>query len=462
MGKESAESVVILGVDPGAVMAGIWLAKTGFDVTWIPEKQTHSKESSALIPVSPLLTDWLKSVGIDLKLPHDNALGYEPMWLTKEHRVQWKQNKKLQLFDHLQEWGDAKTNEMQAWRYDYEDRKTKEQNFWKSWPRLQTGRFTNKNILSKFFSPQVLKDDGKQFWKTQLNHDWTKVLHESGDSRGFAWRSESYYLPDYVVLLQEKLKTTALHFGVKIIDEPIIAVHSRKSDVIEVHFEKRIQSFRSLILGMPWNEFSDRLVHLATYLENRPPVFWKFKTEAIVHREAIPSHLSPWLIWTEADAPSLKIHFDQSQDPVQITLETSLPMNDESLDPSRLKQISGRMFRKLNEFIPYLEFHLVRVNPDFRNMKDLEDVKTLIPYEKVSQIPKSLHEFSNTSLGIKTKIPGIYRCNGESFSSLGYLSSWVSALKIHAKFVSKEKSWDSSPRVKSYTELWPLSERTGE
>lgn len=443
-------------------MAGIWLARTGFEVTWIPEEFTQSCESRSLIPSSSLLDHWLKSVGIQLKVPHEKALGFEPMWLTSEHRVQWKQNKKLQLFDHLQEWGEQKAQEMQSWRYEFEDDRSKEQDYWRLWPRLQIERLTEKNLFKRILFPSILKDDGKKFWKNKSTHEWSRLLHSGGDNRGVAWRSESYWLPEYRDELLKELSSAATRFGVKTLSEPVISIHSRKQNQIEIHFEKHIQNFSALLLGMPWNQIASRLVHKNAHLENRKPISWKFTTQALVHREAIPDHLSPWLIWTEADAPSLRVHIDQRSDPVKIELETSMPLTDESLDPARLKQISGRMFRKLNEWIPYLEFHLSRVNPDFRDMKDLEDVKALIPYEKISQLPLHLLEYSPQPQGIQTKVPGVFRCNSESFSSLGYLSSWVSAMKIHAHFLSLEKNRAESPRMKAYRELWQMQERTGE
>lgn len=375
------------------------------------------------------------------------------MWLSPEYRVQWRQNKKLQLFDHVSEWGEEKANELQSFRYEMEEAKTKEEEFWGEFPNERARQFKNQNKILSLLSGSFLSDPAEKFWKKKKSHEWVKVLYRGADVRGFAWRLNGKWSSHLGKKLAMDLRAEALKSGVRIIDEPVVAIHSRNNG-IEVHFAKQVETHAYLIVGMPWNKIADRLVHPHAHLENSAPTSWRFRSEAFVHAEAIPEHLSPWLVWTEPGAPTLRLHIDRSKDPVKVELSTDLPITDEYLDPVRLKQISGRMFRKLSELIPYLEFHLQKVNPDFRDMKDLEDVRALIPYSHVSQLPRDWLNYSTASQGIKTRIPRVYRCNRASMTELGFMSAWVSGMKIHAELLSKEKAWNQSPKINAYSELW--------
>ena len=111
------------------------------------------------------------------------------------------------------------------------------------------------------------------------------------------------------------------------------------------------------------------------------------------------------------------------------------------------------MFRKLNELVPYLEFHLIKLAPDFREMKDFVDVMELYPYKKCEEIPQSLRVDAGQSIGIESGVKNLFVANESSHRDLGFYGSWIAGIQVHVSLMMR-----STPdRKQAFQTLWGLS-----
>ena len=103
------------------------------------------------------------------------------------------------------------------------------------------------------------------------------------------------------------------------------------------------------------------------------PLGWKFSIALTVHEKAIPEGMRSRLIWKEQGAPFIEVEVGDPNayefgDPSHrfLFLRTILPYSSESIEPEYQRNVAIRMFRQLREVIPFLDFHVVQVFPDFR------------------------------------------------------------------------------------------------
>lgn len=181
------------------------------------------------------------------------------------------------------------------------------------------------------------------------------------------------------------------------------------------------------------------------------PSGWRFSVALTVNSEAIPPGMAARSVWQEKDAPSLEIevtdpsHYGQ-RDPESkvIFLRTILPLTDQTLQPTYQRLIATRMLRQLMEVMPFLEFHVVKIFPDFRNVESsrvagapvsssVEDsLSELYSFKDVSEIPTPLLCYRGEGLGTRSGIDGLFLVNGESFPHLGSFGGTVAAVEAVA------------------------------
>ncbi len=186
------------------------------------------------------------------------------------------------------------------------------------------------------------------------------------------------------------------------------------------------------------------------------PVGWKFTLSISIHREAIPEKMQSHVFWQEKDAPYLEIEIDEgvgyrnTESENQIVfLRTILPFHVETLEPNYQRRIAGRMFRQATELMPFLEFHVTQVYPDFRASSpavrsllrahssgglenesfEKDELSQLYGFPSLEAIPDSLLCYSGRGLGPHTGVQKLYLASDESYPSFGSFGGVIAALQ---------------------------------
>lgn len=173
------------------------------------------------------------------------------------------------------------------------------------------------------------------------------------------------------------------------------------------------------------------------------PKGWRFTLALTVHKEAIPpGMLSRW-VWQETGAPVLEVETVNPEDYQKtasderiLYVRTLMPYTTESLKPEYQRKVAARMMRQLIEVLPFLEFHLTRIYPDFRFGRENPNIETtfqelrdLYGFKTLDAIPNNLLIFEGKGLGNQTGIEGLFAASEESFPHLGSLGGTVAALQ---------------------------------
>ena len=168
------------------------------------------------------------------------------------------------------------------------------------------------------------------------------------------------------------------------------------------------------------------------------PDSWRFTLALTVQAEAIPPGVLSRVVWREEGAPALDIEIAQPEDygiaePHHrvIFLRTLLPFREESLAPEYQKLVASRMFRQLIEIMPFLEFHVVRIFPDFRS-DSFQDFSQVYDFDSVRMIPANLRMGFRGGVGSRSGVEGLFVATDESFPQLGNFGGTVAALESAA------------------------------
>jgi hypothetical protein len=200
---------------------------------------------------------------------------------------------------------------------------------------------------------------------------------------------------------------------------------------------------RGLILGGALDHFKEVLSFSGRRASSLPveaskPDAWRFTLALTVRSEAIPMGLRPRSIWYEKGAPPIEIEFAEPEeydlpqkDHRLIFARTWLPFEAETLKVSYQRTIAARLFRKLSEVFPFLEYHVVQAYPDFREPETASKDEFSEVYGFVSPefIPDNLRIYGGEGVGARTPIRGLYIANNESYPRLGSFGGTAAAIE---------------------------------
>ena len=239
-----------------------------------------------------------------------------------------------------------------------------------------------------------------------------------------------------------------------------------------------IISARGGVLGCSFEKASQKMVFggkrfLPVRRKKVIPIGWRFTIALTVHQEAIPNRPMTRSVWKEKDAPALEIEIvdpsdyrsDRSEKRM-IYLRTVMPYAAESLNSQHQRLTAARMLSQVIEILPFMEFHVVRIYPDFRVGADISEVLRVIPsisspevsapefsgpetsnpspsdkldelkqlygYPSLEEIPDHLLVYAGEDLTSSTGIDGLFRVSGESYPDLGSLGPVVAGLEAVA------------------------------
>ncbi len=178
----------------------------------------------------------------------------------------------------------------------------------------------------------------------------------------------------------------------------------------------------------------------------KAPHGWRFTLALTVNEEAIPPGLNRRSIWKEKGAPALEIEMASPSDYGMgvtgrklIFARTVLPYHPDSLKIETQRRVASQMFQQLSELLPFLEFHVVDIFPDFRKSYKRGDDEFSLYYGFVSPefIPENLCVYEGRGEGVFTGIQRLYGAAGESFPCWGNLGPYLAALESIRIFVSE-------------------------
>jgi hypothetical protein len=208
------------------------------------------------------------------------------------------------------------------------------------------------------------------------------------------------------------------------------------------------------VLGSSFDEFSERVsMNGRNWFSMKrqwpDPTGWKFTVAFSVRNEAIPPGASRRMVWKENEAPPVEIEIaaaseyggrerDRDKDKQIVFLRTVLPYSVESLKPEFQRIVSARMFRLASEIVPYLEYHVLSIYPDFRADSQSDDLGVVYPFQRLSEIPENLKCYgtnqglSNLFQGSGSGIEGLFITSNQSFPELGNFGPTVASIEAVA------------------------------
>lgn len=183
------------------------------------------------------------------------------------------------------------------------------------------------------------------------------------------------------------------------------------------------------------------------WLRARPktpkPVGWKFTVSLTVNEEAIVPGMSRRMLWQESGGPVIEAEIANSaeygssqKEQRTIFLRTVLPFTQETLAPGYQRLVASRMVRAFMAVAPFVEYHIVRVFPDFREPPSdggagpefSQTYSMAVP----EAIPENLRCYEGEGSGTDSGIDGLFVTNGEAFPELGTLGGTVAAVEAVA------------------------------
>jgi len=180
------------------------------------------------------------------------------------------------------------------------------------------------------------------------------------------------------------------------------------------------------------------------------PEGWRFTIGLTVHQEAIAPGMSSRMIWQENGAPPIEVEIANPSDyglrePENklIFLRTVLPFTPETLSASYQRLVATRMFRQLKDLVPFIEYHVSRIFPDFREsdwyaglLKEQTLSKnsalgdfSVYSFKSLEQIPYNLRCYAQEGVGSASGLEGLFVANYESNPKYGSLGPIMAAIE---------------------------------
>ncbi len=468
---------IVLGDHPGALLTANLVAKLGLSVLVLPNSLTQkvmfSKGGQCLDPEpnfiaglaeGGLLSESLKKASVAFAEGEVNSQEAFLQVLTPDRRLALKyaQDAALRELDRELIEGDEKRLIEQGLKSGAEV-----SNYWREFPGRLTLDQTEKKIPKEVpanWDDLIKRLQGR---KSRLQSDLLSALAYGSSGQV----SDDWTAGEWVHLLalgqtgaqfrggvsayRRMLLRAAKKQGVTILEDAEcrrIFVTNKKFIGVQVSVTSKMIEATGCILGSTLLDYSDKLSFTGpSWFKKKPkapkPVGWRFTIALTVRAEAIVPGVSRRMVWKEPDSPVMEIEVaDPSEygtreaDHKLIFLRTVLPFNRESLSPAYQRIVAARMFRLATEIIPFLEYHVIRVYPDFRfaartaqsKVGVAEELSEIYGFALPQLIPENIRVYEGGSNRSLSEIEGLFVASGESFPKLGSLGPTVAALEATA------------------------------
>jgi hypothetical protein len=194
------------------------------------------------------------------------------------------------------------------------------------------------------------------------------------------------------------------------------------------------------ILGVPLEYVQAMLIESGRawgkgFKPSSTPIGWKFTLALTLHPEGVPPGMARRVIWQEKGAPFVEMELVHPSDyglkdgnRVILFLRTMMPMTEESLTPAYQRLISARLLRKATQISPFLEYHIRRIYPDFREEPSRE-MREQYGFKALTEIPPQLLCYAGEGIGAQSGVEGLFASSRESFPMFGMHGGAVCALE---------------------------------
>lgn len=205
----------------------------------------------------------------------------------------------------------------------------------------------------------------------------------------------------------------------------------------------RMTSVGHAVLGGSLEHFRSMVIHTAEgmqALKKAPaPTHWRFTLALSVHREALPPGVTHRMLWKERGAPALEIETARGveyggtdEDERLVFLRTWLPYTQESLSSSHQRKLAARMFEQYKRIIPFSEYHVSRIYPDFRVEDDQsgeDEFSQVYGFVAPNLIPDNLKCYGGIGVGMSSGLSHLFVASHESYPRFGSFGPFVAALE---------------------------------
>lgn len=471
---------IVLGDHPGALLSANLVARLGLTVLVVPKSETRgvllSDEGQYLDPESNfllglgeggLLHESLSKVGA---ISEDILSGDRiyPQVLTPQYRFQFKSEPDLLSLELNRELGTESSLEkdfiesalagssevLDYWtRYPSQltldpSGKVKPERR-KSWHQIRSVSKVSRNLATKSTvnnpSGEVESVEALRFGFLGLARPGTGLESQEAFHALALGRSGASYRGG-TTSYRKLLIRNAKKLGATILDGAEcrrIFVDNGRFTGIQVSSSGNMITGTGCILGSSFEQFSKRVSMNGRSWFSRThrwpdPVGWKFTIALSVSGEGIVPGLTRRMVWKEAEAPAVEIELAEpgeygarDQERKLIFLRTILPFHIETLNWEYQRMMAARMFRLASKLVPYLEFHVMKVFPDFRP-ETQNELRAVYPFERLDMIPENLRcyaptEHSRRFQGASSGIEGLFISSNQSFPELGSFGPVVAA-----------------------------------
>jgi len=471
---------IVLGDHPGALLTANLVARLGLTVLVVPKSETRgvllSDEGQYLDPESNfllglgeggLLNDSLAKVGA---LSADILSGDRiyPQALTPQHRFQFKSEPDLLSRELNRELG-AESSEEKDFIESALAGSSEVLDYWTHYPSQLTLDPTGKAKPERRKSWQQIRSVSRVSRGLESMHSPTNPHGEVESVEALRFGFLGLAQPGADLDSQEAFHALALgrsgasyrggttnyrkllirnakKLGATILDGAEcrrIFVDNGRFTGIQVSSSGNMVSATGCVLGSSFEQFSDRVSMNGRSWFSRThrwpdPVGWKFTIALSISGEGIIPGLTRRMVWKEAEAPAVEIELAEpgeygarDQERKLIFLRTILPFHADTLHWEYQRMTAARMFRLASKLIPYLEFHVMKVFPDFR-VETQSDLKSVYPFERLDMIPENLRCYAPTGhssrfKGANSGIEGLFISSNQSFPELGTFGPVVAA-----------------------------------
>ena len=248
-----------------------------------------------------------------------------------------------------------------------------------------------------------------------------------------------------------------------------IFVESGEVVGVQVSRRGKMISMNAAILGCSLDHAEKYLYHSgsrrgAKRLKVAPrPHGWKFTLGMTVHEEAIQQGIGHRLVWKERGAPALEVEVADPDDYYLgksatrlLFVRTWMPFSQESLSASYQRLIAARMFRQMMDLFPFLEYHVIRVYPDFRNevAPRQEELSEIYNFTQPHHIPDNLRAIEGEGLGFFSGLQRLYVASNESYPSWGSYGATVAAIEAVSRFCQEKDRQEKNASGLRLREFW--------
>lgn len=180
------------------------------------------------------------------------------------------------------------------------------------------------------------------------------------------------------------------------------------------------------------------------------PTHWRYSMLLSVDADGVPEGMASRVIHV-AD-PSLPLdeenflmirslpatqELKRGRKTARIIASALVPFKPSSLDYEYLRRLSGRMLRQLETVMPFIDFNILQLMPDFR--ADVRGIKECYPEGRLSLVPEHLHQYyvkggkEQQTVGVlpvSTPHANLYFCGRTLWPAWGSYGEVLSAARV--------------------------------